>query len=300
MKIVLSRKGFDSQYGGVPSPVFPDGTAFSFPIPGRRSPTRFRDVRCGHGSLGPLVERLTRGRVRGDDRCHLDPDLETAALARLPGWRPSFGQVESAQGHLARQGVGPGDLFLFFGSFRRVEPAAAGAWRYVDRSPAGHRLFGWLQVAEVIAVGNEITCARVARPWLSAHPHLHGGPWPLNNTIYVSTRTLTIDGADLAVRGGGVFSNTDCRLTLTAPEATNRSHWKLPGWFLPAGGRPLLSYHGDEARWRRDGHWVHVHTVGRGQEFVWSARKPSFRAEICANSWHPGRDFGTNPGDGGA
>ena len=31
-----------------------------------------------------------------------------------------------------------------------------------------------------------------------------------------------------------------------------------------------------------------------------SARKPSFRAEICANSWHPGRDFGTNPGDGGA
>ena len=25
-----------------------------------------------------------------------------------------------------------------------------------------------------------------------------------------------------------------------------------------------------------------------------SARKPPFRAEICANSWHPERDFGTN------
>ena len=91
---------------------------------------------------------------------------------------------------------------------------------------------------------------------------------PHPNTIYVSTRALTIDGADLAVRGGGVFSNTDCRLTLTAPEASTRSHWKLPGWFLPAGGRPLLSYHGDEERWRRDGLWVHVQTVGRGQEFV--------------------------------
>ena len=34
--------------------------------------------------------------------------------------------------------------------------------------------------------------------------------------------------------------------------------------------------------------------------YLVSARKPSFRAEICANSWHPGRDFGTNPGDGGA
>lgn len=268
MKIVFSRKGFDSQYGGVPSPVFPDGTALSLPIPGRSSPTRFRDVRCGHGSLGPLVDSLTRGRMREDDRCHLDPDLETAALARLPGWRPAFGQVASAQGHLARQGVGPGDLFLFFGSFRRVEPAADGAWRYVDRSPAVHRLFGWLQVAEVVAVGNEIASARAARPWLSAHPHLHGGPWPPNNTIYISTRTLTIDGAQIAVRGGGVFSNTDGRLTLTAPEATTRSHWKLPGWFLPAGGRPLLSYHGDEGRWRRDGPWVHVHTVGRGQEFV--------------------------------
>ena len=26
MKVVLSRKGFDSQYGGMPSPVLPDGT----------------------------------------------------------------------------------------------------------------------------------------------------------------------------------------------------------------------------------------------------------------------------------
>lgn len=269
MKIVLSRKGFDSQNGGVPSPIFPDGTAFSLPIPYPHSPTRFRDVRCRGGSLGPLVESLTKDHVREDERCHLDPDLDPAALEdRLPGWRPAFGQVERAQGHLAREGVGPGDLFLFFGWFRRVEPAADGGWRYVDGSPDVHRLFGWLQVAEVVAVRNEneIADARAARPWLSTHPHLHGA-WP-NSTIYVSTRTLTIDGAQLAVRGGGVFSNADGRLTLTAPEATSRSHWKLPGWFLPAGGRPILSYHGDEGRWRRDGPWVHVETVARGQEFV--------------------------------
>lgn len=267
MKIVLSRKGFDSSLGRVPSPIFPDGTALSLPIPYSHSPTRFRGVRCRGGSLGPLVERLTRGRVRGDGRCHLDPDLDPAALDRLPGWRPAFGQAKSAQGHLARQGVGRGDLFLFFGWFRRVEPAADGGWRYVAGSPHVHRLFGWLQVAEVVAVGNDFAGARAARPWLSAHPHLHGPGWP-DNTIYVSTRTLTIDGAELAVRGGGVFSNADGRLTLTAPEATSRSHWKLPGWFLPADGRPLLSHHGDERRWRRDGPRVHVRAVGRGQEFV--------------------------------
>lgn len=267
MKIVLSRKGFDSQNGGVPSPIFPDGTAFSLPIPYSHSPTRFRGVRCRGGSLGPLVECLTRGRVRGDGRCHLDPDLDPAALARPSGWRPAFGQVASAQGHLARQGVGRGDLFLFFGWFRRVEPAADGGWRYVAGSPDVHRLFGWLQVAEVVAVGNDFAGARAARPWLSAHPHLHGPGWP-DNTIYVSTRTLTIDGAELAVRGGGVFLNADGRLTLTAPKATSRSHWKLPGWFLPADGRPLLSHHRKESRWRRDGPWVHVDTVARGQEFV--------------------------------
>jgi hypothetical protein len=33
MKVILSRKGFDSGYGGYPSPVLPDGTILSLPIP---------------------------------------------------------------------------------------------------------------------------------------------------------------------------------------------------------------------------------------------------------------------------
>ncbi len=32
-KLILSRKGFDSASGGCPSPIFPDGTMFSLPIP---------------------------------------------------------------------------------------------------------------------------------------------------------------------------------------------------------------------------------------------------------------------------
>ena len=131
MKIVFSRKGFDSQNGGVPSPIFPDGTALSLPIPYPRSPTRFRDVRWRSTSLGPIVECLSNGRVKGKHWCHLDPDLNADALARSPGWRPAFGQVEIAQRHLENQGVGPGDLFLFFGWFRAVEPGNGGTWRYV-------------------------------------------------------------------------------------------------------------------------------------------------------------------------
>jgi len=36
MKLILSRKGFDSTYGGYPSPILPDGTLLSLPIPNRR------------------------------------------------------------------------------------------------------------------------------------------------------------------------------------------------------------------------------------------------------------------------
>ena len=33
MKIILSRKGFGASYGGKLSPIFPDGTLYSLPIP---------------------------------------------------------------------------------------------------------------------------------------------------------------------------------------------------------------------------------------------------------------------------
>ncbi len=33
MKLILSRKGSDSKYGRMPSPILPDGTLLSLPIP---------------------------------------------------------------------------------------------------------------------------------------------------------------------------------------------------------------------------------------------------------------------------
>ncbi|MBO4456467.1 MAG: hypothetical protein J5802_01965 [Butyrivibrio sp.] len=37
MKIILSRKGFDSTNGGCASPIMPDGTLLSMPIPSDES-----------------------------------------------------------------------------------------------------------------------------------------------------------------------------------------------------------------------------------------------------------------------
>jgi hypothetical protein len=44
MRIVLSRKGFDSGSGGCPSPIFPDGSMLALPIPDRRSTVRYCDI----------------------------------------------------------------------------------------------------------------------------------------------------------------------------------------------------------------------------------------------------------------
>ncbi len=33
MKVILSRKGMDSTSGGIASPILPDGTLLSLPIP---------------------------------------------------------------------------------------------------------------------------------------------------------------------------------------------------------------------------------------------------------------------------
>ena len=33
MKLIFSRKGFDSSAGGIPSPILPDGRMISLPIP---------------------------------------------------------------------------------------------------------------------------------------------------------------------------------------------------------------------------------------------------------------------------
>ena len=268
MKIVFSRKGFDSANGGVPSPIFPDGSTLSLPIPYPRSPTRFRDVQWRGESIGPIVECLTKGRVKGRESCHLDPDLNAGALERLPGWRPAFGQVERAQSHLESQGVGPGDLFLFFGWFRAVERANGGSWRYVRNAPHVHRLFGWLQVSEVAHVEGTLTRARSERPWLARHPHLNSH-WD-NNTVYIAGETLDVEGVTMR-RGAGLFSGNGDRFTLTAPRSANRSRWRLPSWFYPPGGCPILSYHYNRKLWDRRKPWVYVKTVGRGQEFVFDA-----------------------------
>lgn len=78
---------------------------------------------------------------------------------------------------------------------------------------------------------------------------------------------LSRKGFDSA-NGAGLFSGNRDRFTLTAPRSAIRSKWRLPSWFYPPGGCPILSHHYNRKLWRRRKPWVYVKTVGRGQEFV--------------------------------
>lgn len=260
MKLILSRKAFDSGTGKVANPILDDGSMIPMPIPDKQSPIRYKDVTVAGQDLGKVAAELTNGRTRADHFAHLDPDLIESAYPREPGWRPIFGQVGAAQSVLAREGVGRGDLFLFFGWFRRVT-SSGGRLRFVPGAPDLHVLWGWLQVDEVVPVGG------VEHPaWMAYHPHI-ASPRGRGNTVYVARDKLVLDGIELDLPGAGVFDHYDDRLRLTK-EGSNRSIWELPSWFAPDSSRPPLGYHSDPDRWRLDGDRVELQSAARGQEFV--------------------------------
>jgi hypothetical protein len=252
MRVIFSRKGFDSSAGGCPSPIV-DGHPISLPIPTRMpSPVRYIDLA---GDYGALVEDLTKGKVSPASRCHLDPDLRSSVLPRLPGWRGALGQVGAAQSHLSNADLSVGDLFLFWGLFRNAERRD----RWTFYGAPEHRLFGWLQVGEILELGEDGSFASKRWPWLRDHPHVRGG-WGRQNVLYVASEELCLDGAGLEFPGWGVFRRG---FRLTA-DGASPSTWSVPDWLNPTRGGVGMTYH-PAPSWRADGT---VMCAGRGQEFV--------------------------------
>ncbi|MEX2128212.1 MAG: hypothetical protein WD871_08215 [Xanthobacteraceae bacterium] len=181
MRIVFSRKGFDSQAGGYPSPIL-DGRPISIPIPTRhRSETTYE-----HLGLGELVERLTRGKIARDHLCHEDPMFADGRCA--------FGQTGPAQSHLTNCNVGIDDIFLFFGLFSDA------------RGERHHRIFGYLKVEKVLTLGTRPNAANIIADFPRRHPHTIG-EWNTNNTVYLGAGFLCQRASDtlrLSIRGGPV------------------------------------------------------------------------------------------------
>ncbi|MED5545183.1 MAG: hypothetical protein VYD90_08020 [Pseudomonadota bacterium] len=230
MKIIFSRKGFDTTAGGVPSPIV-DGAPVSLPIP---TPGRSATTYAQRG-LGALVEKVTRGRLAADALCHDDPMFGLSPQGEALCW---FGQFGAAQGHLAKHGVGVGGHFLFFGLF--ADP---------ETGERHHRIFAHMQV-RMTGSPQELR----ARPdWPEPplpHPH-EIGEWSANNTLWI---------------GPGTCAKTaDPALRLTASGGP-LNLWDVPPWLRRRG----LTYHERPERWKRARarHGPRLDSARRGQEFI--------------------------------
>lgn len=250
MKIIFSRKGFDSSSGGCPSPILPDGRMLSLPIPDKQSPIKYQDIRWHEYNLGEIVASLTKNKTKADHYAHLDPDLNIHSLLRNPEWIPLLGQSGSAQGHLRNNDVTAGDVFLFFGLFKEVT-LDNGSFIWKNDALCKHVIWGWLQVGQIIPVEADLS---KLPSWVSYHPHLHGERGN-NNTLYLA-------------KAAGVFSHYSEQLQLTAPNSPTPGTWLLPGWVFPEQGKTPLSYHSNLQRWGKKGRTAELKAVSRGQEFV--------------------------------
>jgi hypothetical protein len=265
-RIILSRKGFDSSAGGCASPILPDGTMFSVPVPesaDHRSSTRYEDLgRQGHASLPPqLITSLNRA-VALAGPVHLDPDIRpdlrsSAAQRRCSPKLLLYGQNDGSQTHLTDQGVRQGDLFLFFGWFRQTEWSGKNL-QYMRGASDRHVIWGWLEVGRRHSIPwngpipNALESAR-------HHPHLDS----LNrqtNCVYEAPESLSFNPH---LCGAGIFNPYSQELCLTAPQQPLRSHWELPAFF-----RRTEMTHVPWDKWVTKGDSMYGKSPGRGQEFV--------------------------------
>jgi len=190
-------------------------------------------------------------------RAHLDPDLVRSVRRRGRRWRGMLGQADAAASHLRNQGVGPGDLFLFWGLFAHVDGTGP-----LRTRPARHTVFGYLEVDRVVDLGAGGTL--IGAPY---HPHLSDSYRGRTNLVYVATEQLSHDPA----RPGWGVLRWSPALTLTAPDSTGLTTWELPACFHPSTGT-TLTYHRSAAWTAPDGDGrVTVERRGRGQEFVCDA-----------------------------
>ncbi len=266
MKVILSRKGFDSERGGYASPILPDGRLLSLPIPSMPDSHCYADLAFDEDKtyydlmweLKP--EGLIEYKAFGDEcfkrhklelttECHLDPDIYYGVIERHRDWRPLFGQSGTAQGHLGKEKVKEKDVFLFFGTFRETIKTS-GKLSFDSSGKERHIIFGYFQIGEIVTVSS----ARNIPEWMLYHSHASGLHSSEDNTIYVAEETLSWNDY---LPGAGAFSFTNS-LVLTK-EGYSRSRWQLPECFNGIG----ISYH-DQNSWKDD----YFQSRPRGQEFV--------------------------------
>ncbi|MCK9245965.1 MAG: hypothetical protein M0P11_03310 [Anaerolineaceae bacterium] len=258
MRVILSRKGFDSTAGGFPSLIFPDGTLFSIPIPSSNDRLTYTDLPFEYEGepIHQVLNDITNKRIvnsksydcdysAGRQRCHFDPmpiSVDGKDMIAL-------GQVGSSEGHLRNQGVCIGDLFLFYGWYKPVIKVE-GKWQYDYSQNDVHQVWACMTIGERLEIDKYEQEVEVLNryPWLTCHPHI-GDKDVSRNCIYLSKK-------------GRFFSYSDKRCLTDTKNYQGRSIWRLPRCFNQPQAFSYLK------NFSLDGEDVVVSYRGYGQEFV--------------------------------
>ena len=252
MKIILSRKGFDSTSGKQANPIMPDGTLLSLPIPAEEDAISFSSLQWNGMSYYDIIHSLNpKTKYTIDSRCHLDPDIRKGVKDRLPNWKPAFGQMNASLSHLRNQNVSVGDIFLFYGWFRETEQKD-GRIQYKKDGLDAHIIYGYMEVGEIIE------CKEDVPKWCVEHPHfIYDNSWKSKkNAIFLPAEQLTIIPS---ISGCDVLDYRRDRVL--SKDGMTRRYWNLPDFFK----KVKISYNANS--WQGD----YFKSAGRGQEFVMDA-----------------------------
>ncbi len=228
MKVILSRKGFDSANGGIASPILEDGAMLSFPIPLPETNT-FSELEYNGVSYAQLLQDLKYREAKFGFHCHIDPDLDLSRRKEKPeGWFPAFGQIDVAASYLNHIGVEPGDIFLFFGNFHHVTKGPDGRYQYARKTGDFYQdndlqvIWGYLQVGETLAAPEQ----QKAAPW-----HPHSIPRRTSNRTNVIFKAREHLSFAPTLPGAGVLP-FDKNRVLTLPGAA-KATWKYNPVYAP-------------------------------------------------------------------
>lgn len=263
MKVILSRKGFDSAAGGHPSLVINNSILQTIPIPSKGDHNIYSTVLSRYEGkslfdlIHPIYDKIGVDKFHQWDittECHLDPDIDYRAKSQRPvGWKGCFGQAGIAEKVLENCKVEKDDIFLFFGWFQHCD--IDGNSINLHKGNGKHILFGYLQVGEIYELTKD-TKDEIPE-WLKEHPHADKERIDGKlNRIYVARDTCSWDNN---IKGYGVFPYKE-ELVLTK-EGLTRSRWKLQDGLGPDDVN--IEYHSKKA-WKED----YFQSAGRGQEFV--------------------------------
>lgn len=257
MKIILSRKGFDSGYGGYPSLILPNNEMITLPIPSTfETDCKYSEIKTKSGNnLYELMKQLNKNirigkfvKLDEDTKCHLDPDLSAFSIPREKLWRGAFGQINAAQKVLENNQVKEGDIFLFFGWFNNVVEKT-GKYEF-QKGNGKHTIFGYLQIDKIIYPHKDDI-----PNWLKNHPHAISLKRLMNpsNCIYIAKETCTFDKN---IKGYGMFEyNPELDLS---KNGMTRTCWNLPEIFKEV----KIAYHNQNS-WKEG----YFKSACRGQEF---------------------------------